>query len=87
LRDAANPIQKCFKAWEKKHPEFVSGTIHVDWHIEPSGKPTRVKIVHSDLAGLNSCVLANVKRTSFATPPGGTSHYVDHRFLFKREQK
>lgn len=85
LRLAANPIQDCFKSWEKDQKTFTTGKIFVDWEIQPNGKVKNANIIHSDIKALDKCVLATVKKLEFPTPPNNNSFYVAHKFFFKNE--
>lgn len=83
LRVAANPIQECFKKWEKKNASFKEGKVHVDWEIQPNGKVKNAQIIHSDLKGMEPCVVAAVEKAVFPPPPDHKPYYVAHKFHFK----
>ena len=86
LRMVANPVQACFKKWEKKHSGFKQGKVHVDWEIQPNGRVKKLNVIHSDLKGMEPCVLSSMKHAVFPTPPDRKPYYVAHRFLFKNEK-
>lgn len=83
LRDVANPLQECFKKWSAKEKAFSSGKVVLDWEILPSGSVRSVRVIHSDLAGLNACAVRLVSKAKFPSPPDGKPYYVSHNFLFK----
>lgn len=87
LKNAADPIQACYKEWVAKNPQFTFGRISIDWTIDPNGEPQNVEIVASELPEIDSCVIETVTNLKFPPPPAGESRYVHHKFLFKQEGK
>jgi hypothetical protein len=84
LREAANPIQNCFKKWSVTNKDFVMGKIQLDWEIKPNGSVRSVRIIHSDIEAINECVKASVAKAKFPSPPQGKPYYVAHKFVFKK---
>lgn len=85
LKNAANPIQDCFREFMKKNPDFVVGRVTVDWQIQLDGSVDKAEIVSSEIPDINSCIKDNIEKLKFPRPPGEDPWYIVHKFFFKRD--
>jgi hypothetical protein len=85
LKNAADPIQVCFKEFMAKNPKFEMGRITVDWQIRLDGTVDKPEIVNSEIPEINGCVIDNLVKLKFPPPPSGKPWYIVHKFFFKKE--
>lgn len=86
IKNAADPIQVCYKEWVKSHPQFSAGRVVLDWQIRPDGSVDNPEIVNSEIPDINSCIIDNIKKLKFPPPPNDKPYYIVHKFFFKREE-
>ena len=84
----AGSIQKCFLSMIERSPEVpVSGKVLLDWQIDPSGTVFEAGVVRDEFsnAEFQDCLETNISRIVFPNPPSRNSVYVEHTFLFRKE--
>ncbi|SVB77185.1 uncharacterized protein METZ01_LOCUS230039 [marine metagenome] len=84
----AGSIQKCFLSMIERSPEVpVSGKVLLDWQIDPSGTVFEAGVVRDEFsnAEFKDCLETNISRIVFPNPPSRNSVYVEHTFLFRKE--
>ena len=72
----------------ERSPEVpVSGKVHLDWQIDPSGTVFEAGVVRDEFsnAEFKDCLETNISRIVFPNPPSRNSVYVEHTFLFRKE--
>ena len=83
-------IQKCFLSMIERSPDIPeSGKVLIDWQIDSSGKVFGAGVVRDDFLNkdFQSCLQTNISRIAFPIPPSRNSAYVEHTFLFRKENK
>ena len=83
-------IQECFLSMIESSPDIQeSGKVLIDWQIDSSGKVFGAGVVRDDFLSkdFQSCLQTNISRIAFPIPPSRNSVYVEHTFLFKKEDK
>ena len=86
----AGSIQKCFLSMIERSPDIPeSGKVLIDWQIDSSGKVFGAGVVRDDFLNkdFQSCLQTNISRIAFPIPPSRNSAYVEHTFLFRKENK
>ena len=86
----AGSIQKCFLSMIERSPDIPeSGKVLIDWQIDSSGKVFGAGVVRDDFLNkdFQSCLQTNISRIAFPIPPSRNSAYVEHTFLFRKEDK
>ena len=86
----AGSIQECFLSMIKRSPDIQeSGKVLIDWQIDSSGKVFGAGVVRDDFLNkdFQSCLQTNISRIAFPIPPSRNSAYVEHTFLFRKENK
>ena len=86
----AGSIQKCFLSMIERSPDIPeSGKVLIDWQIDSSGKVFGAGVVRDDFLNkdFQSCLQTNISRIAFPIPPSRNSTYVEHTFLFRKEDK
>ena len=66
-----------------------SGKVLIDWQIDSSGKVFGAGVVRDDFINkdFQRCLQTNISRIAFPIPPSRNSVYVEHTFLFRKEDK
>ena len=85
----AQSIQSCFLKLIESNPELPeSGKVFVDWQIDSEGKVFEVGVIRDEFSNkeFQTCLKTNIGGIVFPAPPSGRSIYVDHTFLFKKEE-
>ncbi len=85
----AKSIQGCYLSLIESTPELPeSGKILVDWQIDPEGKVFETGVVRDEFSNkkFQSCLKTNIGGIVFPAPPSGRSIYVEHTFLFRKEE-
>ena len=85
----AGSIQKCFLSMIERSPEVpVSGKVLLDWQIDPSGTVFEAGVVRDEFsnAEFQDCLETNISRIVFPNPPSRNSVYVEHTFVFRKEE-
>ena len=86
----AGSIQECFLSMIERSPDIQeSGKVLIDWQIDSSGKVFGAGVVRDDFINkdFQRCLQTNISRIAFPIPPSRNSAYVEHTFLFKKEDK
>ena len=86
----AGSIQECFLSMIESSPDIQeSGKVLIDWQIDSSGKVFGAGVVRDDFLNkdFQSCLQTNISRIAFPIPPSRNSAYVEHTFLFRKENK
>ena len=85
----AKSIQSCFLKLIESNPDIPeSGRVLVDWQIDPEGKVFETGVVRDEFSNkkFQSCLKTNIGGIVFPAPPSGRSIYVEHTFLFRKEE-
>ena len=85
----AKSIQSCFLSLIESTPELPErGKVLVDWQIDPVGKVFEAGVIRDEFSNkeFQDCLKTNIGGIVFPAPPSGRSIYVDHTFLFKKEE-
>ena len=83
-------IQECFLSMIESSPDIQeSGKVLIDWQIDSSGKVFGAGVVRDDFLSndFQGCLQTNISRIAFPIPPSRNSAYVEHTFLFRKEDK
>ena len=86
----AQSIQGCYLSLIESTPELPeSGRVLVDWQIDPGGKVFEAGVVRDEFSNkdFQSCLREKIGEIIFPAPPSVRSVYVDHTFVFKKEDK
>ena len=86
----AGSIQECFLSMIESSPDIQeSGKVLIDWQIDSSGKVFGAGVVRDDFLSkdFQGCLQTNISRIAFPIPPSRNSAYVEHTFLFRKEDK
>jgi len=86
----AKSIQSCFLSLIESTPELPErGKVLVDWQIDPVGKVFEAGVIRDEFSNkeFQTCLKTNIGGIVFPAPPSGRSIYVDHTFLFRKEDK
>ena len=86
----AGSIQECFLSMIERSPEIPeSGKVLLDWQIDSSGTVFGAGVVRDEFLNkdFQSCIQTNISRIVFPIPPSRNSVYVEHTFLFRKEDK
>jgi hypothetical protein len=82
-------IQSCFLTLIESNPEIPeSGRVLVDWQIDSEGKVFEAGVVRDEFSNMafQSCLKTNIGGIVFPATPSGRSFYVEHTFLFRKEE-
>ena len=82
-------IQSCFLKLIESNPDIPeSGRVLVDWQIDSGGKVFEAGVVRDEFSNkeFQSCIRKNIGNIVFPAPPSGRSVYVEHTFLFRKEE-
>lgn len=91
-----NTIRKHVQAFQKPWLAYLErgaaaketqGVIEMDWQIEPSGRVSHVRVIHSDFSdvALVQGLVEVMKGLEFPPPPFEQRTYLAHKFIFKKE--
>lgn len=81
-------IQKCFLSMIERSPKIpMNKKVLLDWQIDPSGTVFEAGVVKNKFsnAEFKDCLETNISRIVFPNPPSRNSVYVEHTFLFRKE--
>ena len=82
-------IQSCFLKLIESTPDIPkSGRVLVDWQIDSKGKVFEAGVVSDEFSNkeFQSCLREKIGEIIFPAPPTGRSFYVEHTFVFKKEE-
>ena len=85
----AQSIQICFLKLIESNPDIPeSGRVLVDWQIDSGGKVFEVGVIRDEFSNkkFQTCLKTNIGGIVFPATPSGRSIYVDHTFLFRKEE-
>ncbi len=85
----AKSIQSCFLKMIESSPDIPeSGKVLVDWQIDPRGEVFEAGVVRDEFSNkeFQTCLKTNIGGIVFPAPPSGRSIYVEHTFLFRKEE-
>ena len=85
----AQSIQGCYLSLIESTPELPeSGKVLVDWQIDPGGKVFEAGVIRDEFSNMEfqSCLGSKIEGIIFPAPPSGRSVYVEHTFVFKKEE-
>ena len=86
----AQSIQSCFlKLIESNQDIPESGRVLVDWQIDPGGKVFEAGVIRDEFSNneFQTCVGSEIGDIVFPATPSGRSVYVEHTFVFRKEEK
>ena len=81
-------IQGCYLTLIESTPELPdSGKVMADWQIDSEGKVFEAGVVRDEFSNkeFQSCIGKKIGNIVFPAPPSGRSVYVEHTFLFRKE--
>ena len=81
-------IQGCYLSLIESTPELPeSGKVLVDWQIDSEGKVFEAGVVRDEFSNkkFQTCLKTNIGEIIFPAPPSVRSVYVEHTFLFRKE--
>jgi hypothetical protein len=84
----AQSIQGCYLSLIESTPELPdSGKVMADWQIDSEGKVFEAGVVRDEFSNkeFQSCIGKKIGNIVFPAPPSGRSVYVEHTFLFRKE--
>ena len=85
----AQSIQGCYLSLIESTPELPdSGKVMADWQIDSEGKVFEAGVVRDEFSNkeFQTCLKTNIGGIVFPAPPSGRSIYVEHTFLFRKEE-
>jgi hypothetical protein len=85
----AQSIQGCYLSLIESTPELPeSRKVLVDWQIDSEGKVFEAGVIRDEFSNkeFQTCLKTNISGIVFPAPPSGRSIYVEHTFLFKKEE-
>ena len=85
----AQSIQSCYLSLIESTPELPErGKVFVDWQIDSEGKVFEAGVIRDEFSNkeFQTCLKTNIGGIVFPAPPSGRSIYVDHTFLFRKEE-
>ena len=86
----AQSIQSCFLKLIESNPDIPeSGRVLVDWQIDSEGKVFEAGVIRDEFSNkeFQKCLGTNISRIVFPIPPSRNPVYVEHTFLFRKEDK
>ena len=86
----AQSIQSCFLKLIESTPDIPeSGRVLVDWQIDSKGKVFEAGVVRDEFSNkeFQACLREKIGEIIFPAPPSVRSVYVEHTFLFRKEDK
>ena len=85
----AQSIQSCFLSLIESNPDIPeSGRALVDWQIDPGGKVFEAGVIRDEFSNkeFQTCVGSEIGDIVFPATPSGRSVYVEHTFVFRKEE-
>ena len=85
----AQSIQSCFLKLIESNPDIPeSGRVLVDWQIDPGGQVFEAGVIRDEFSNkeFQSCLGKKIGNIVFPAPPSGRSVYVEHTFVFRKEE-
>ena len=85
----AKSIQSCFLSLIESNPDIPeSGRVLVDWQIDSKGKVFEAGVVSDEFSNkeFQACLREKIGEIIFPAPPSGRFIYVEHTFLFRKEE-
>ena len=85
----AQSIQVCYLSLIESTPELPeSQKVLVDWQIDSEGKVFEAGVIRDEFSNkeFQKCLGTNISRIVFPIPPSRNPVYVEHTFLFKKEE-
>ena len=82
-------IQGCYLSLIESTPDILeSGKVLIDWQIDPRGKVFEVGVVRDEFSNkeFQACLREKIGEIIFPAPPSVRPVYVDHTFLFRKEE-
>ena len=82
-------IQGCYLSLIESTPDILeSGKVLIDWQIDPRGKVFEVGVVRDEFSNkeFQACLREKIGEIIFPAPPSVRPVYVDHTFVFKKEE-
>ena len=86
----AGSIQKCFLSMIERSPDIPeSGKVLLDWQIDSSGTVFDAGVVRDEFSNkeFQTCLGTKIGEIIFSIPPSRNPVYVEHTFLFRKEDK
>ena len=86
----AQSIQICFLKLIESNPDIPeSGRVLVDWQIDSKGKVFEAGVVSDEFSNkeFQACLREKIGEIIFPAPPSVRPVYVEHTFLFRKEDK
>ena len=84
----AKSIQGCFLKLIESNPDIPeSGRVVVDWQIAPGGKVFEAGVIRDEFSNkeFQTCLREKIGEIIFPVPPSVRPVYVEHTFLFRKE--
>jgi hypothetical protein len=81
-------IQSCFLKLIESNPDIPdSGKVMVDWQIDSGGKVFEVGVIRDEFSNMKfqTCLKTNIGEIIFPATPSVRPVYVEHTFLFRKE--
>ena len=85
----AQSIQSCFLKLIESTPDIPeSGRVLVDWQIDSKGKVFDAGVVRDEFSNkeFQTCLGTKIGEIIFPAPPSVRSVYVEHTFVFRKEE-
>ena len=85
----AQSIQGCYLSLIESTPKLPeSGRVLVDWQIDSGGKVFDAGVIRDEFSSkeFKACLREKIGEIIFPAPPSVRSVYVDHTFLFRKEE-
>ena len=85
----AKSIQSCFLKLIESNPDIPeSGRVLVDWQIDSGGKVFEAGVIRDEFSNkeFQSCLGTKIGEIVFPATPSGRSAYVEHTFVFRKEE-
>ena len=82
-------IQGCYLSLIESNPDIPeSGRVLADWQIDSKGKVFEVGVVRDEYSNkeFQACLREKIGEIIFPAPPSVRSVYVEHTFLFRKEE-
>ena len=86
----SNSIQGCYLSLIESSPKLPeSGKVLVDWQIDSEGKVFEAGVVRDEFSNkeFQICLKEKIGEIIFPAPPSVRPVYVEHTFLFRKEDK
>ena len=85
----AQTIQSCFLSLIESSEDIPeSGKVVVDWQIDHEGTVFDSGVVRDEFSNkdFQTCLGTKIEEIVFPAPPSGRSVYVEHTFVFRKEE-